>query len=312
MMKRADFLKLGTAGLAGAAMPPVSVSGTQQERIRPHRLQGMPLRKALMLGTFPNRGDYTLMEQFEMLRDAGFDGVEPGSGLNREEVLAAREATGLEIPSVVVSTHWSQPLSSSDPSVREAGVEGLKTALYDAHEYDAGCVLLVPGVVNAEVSYDQAYRRSRYEIEQVLPLAEELNVVIAIENVWNHFLLSPMEAARYVDEFHSPWVGWYFDIGNILNYGWAYHWIRILGDRIVMIHIKEYSRQLRDEEGLWRGFRANLTEGDNNWPEIMKALEETGYSGYAIAEPAYREPDVSDADWLREYVSGRMDRIFQM
>lgn len=273
---------------------------------------GWPLKKGYMLGTFPSRDEYSIMQQFRMLREAGFDGAEPESGLDRSEVLEAKEATGLEIPSVVVSTHWSQPLSSPEESVRAAGLEGLRTALHDAREYGAHCVLLVPAVVNAEISYDEAWERSQQEIRKAIPLAEELGIVIAIENVWNHFLMSPLEAARYVDEFESPHIGWYFDTGNIINYGWPAQWIRILGERITMIHIKEFSREKRNDEGLYRGFQVNLTEGDNDWADIMQALGEIGYGGYGIAEPAYREEDVAVDTWLREYIGGRMDKIFAM
>ena len=143
--------------------------------------------------------------------------------------------------------------------------------LRDGKRYGASSVLLVPAVVNKEVSYDDAYKRSQAEIRKAIPLAEELGVKIAIENVWNHFLLSPLEAARYVDEFNSPAVGWHFDVGNILNYGWPEQWIRILGPRIQKLHIKEFSRKKRDSQGLWKGFDVKLLEGDNNWPAVMKA-----------------------------------------
>lgn len=269
------------------------------------------LKKAYMLSTFPDRENYSVLEQFKMLKDAGFDGVEPPSGLDRADVLEAKAETGLEIPSVVVSTHWNSPLSSPDQSVRKTGLEGLETALYDADEFGASTILLVPGVVNSEVSYQDVYSRSQEQIRKMLPLAEDLEIVIAIENVWNHFLLSPMEAARYVDEFESPWVGWYFDIGNIINYGWPSHWIEVLGERIAMVHIKEFSRQKRDDEGLWNGFRVNYLEGDNDWPKIMQTLHEAGYGGgYGIAEPAYRPDNVSPEVFLSEYVSQRMDQIF--
>lgn len=266
-----------------------------------------------MLGTFPNREGYSLLEQFSMLRDAGFHGVEPNSGLDRNEVLEAKNATGLEIPSIVVATHWNDPLSSPDEQVRQKGVNGLITALEDADTYGAGCVLLVPGVVNESVSYDDAYRRSQDEIRKVIPLAEELGVTIAIENVWNQFLLSPLEAAGYVDEFESANVGWYMDVGNIMTYGFPQQWIRILGKRIAMVHIKEYSMQKRNEEGPWAGFRVNYLEGDSSWGEIMQALRDIGYSGeYGIAEPAYRDPDLNHEKWLQEFVSDRMDTIFNM
>jgi len=309
-MKRSDFLKLGYAGLAGTALGNLSAAPEVISKPKKILSTGGTLKKGYMLQTFPSRDNYTLLQQFEMLKEAGFDGVEPESGLNRSEVLSAKEETGLEIPSVVVSTHWSQPLSSPDASVREAGLEGVRTALHDAKEYGASLILLVPGVVNEEVSYDEAYRQSQEEIHKLIPLAEELDIIIGIENVWNQFLLSPLEAARYVDEFDSPHLKWYFDIGNIINFGYPEQWIRILGDRIAMIHIKEFSLDKRDNEGLRNGFRVNYLEGDNNWPEIMKALHEVGYSGYGIAEPPYRPEGVEAENWLTDYISGRMDEIF--
>ncbi len=312
-MKRKEFLRTSSAGLAVltlGSMFPTSASAQTQKNIQDTESW---LKKAYMLGTFPDRNEYSVMEQFQMLRDAGFHGVEPDSGMNRDEILEAKQETGLEIPSLVVSTHWTYPLSDPDPSTRRAGLDGLEIALEDAAEYGAKCILLVPGRVTEEVPYDLVYRRSQEEISKMVPMAEELGVTIAIENVWNQFLLSPMEAARYVDEFNSSNVGWYFDIGNIMNYGWPQHWIRILGKRISMIHIKEFSLEKRNQEGLWAGFQVNFLEGDNNWPEIMAALKDVGYEGgYGIAEPAYRDEDIPHDRWLKEYVSGRMDTIFAM
>lgn len=299
--------------MAGLTIPPFSMKPLTGNQTEYESIVELDLKKGYMLGTFPSRGDYTLFEQFQMLEMAGFHGAEPDSGLNRTEVLEAMDATGLEIPSVVVSTHWRQPLSSPDADVRKAGLEGLKTALQDAHEYGANCVLLVPGIVNENVSYDEAYFRSQEEIRKAIPMAEDLGVTIAVENVWNQFLLSPMEAARYVDEFESNAVGWYMDVGNIMTFGFPDQWIKILGKRIAMIHIKEYSMEMRNSEGPGAGFRVNYLEGDNNWPAIMQALREVGYEGgYGIAEPAFRDPSIPHLQWLQEYVSERMDRIFEM
>jgi hexulose-6-phosphate isomerase len=312
-MKRKDFLKLSSIGLAGLTMgglAPYRLATETQRFVTPSA--DLSLKKGFMLQTFPTRVWYTLFQQFHMLKRAGFQGVETESGLDRNEVLEAKEASGLEIPSVVVSTHWASPLTHPDPSVRQTGMDGVITALHDAKTFGASTILLVPGIVNAEVSYDTAYRRSQEQIRELLPLAEELGIVIAIENVWNGFLLSPLEAARYVDEFDSPYLKWYLDVGNLINYGYPEQWIRILGDRIAMVHIKEFSRQKRDDEGLWQGFRVNLMEGDNNWPGIMGALREIGYSGYAIAEQSYKEEDVVPETWLKEHVSERMDEILEM
>jgi hexulose-6-phosphate isomerase len=196
-------------------------------------------------------------------------------------------------------------LSHPDPKVREEGLEALKQTLRDAKRYGATSVLLVPAVVNEEVSYADAYNRSQEQIRKAVPLAEELGVKIAIENVWNQFLLSPMEAARYVDEFNSPAVGWHFDVGNIINYGWPEQWIQILGKRIQKLHIKEFSRKKRNEQGLWKGFDVALLEGDDNWPAVMKALDDIGYGGWGIAEQGGGDSQAGLQD-----LSDRLTRIF--
>ena len=158
-----------------------------------------------------------------------------------------------------------------------------------------------------DVSYAQAYERSVVEIKKAVPLAESLGVAIAIENVWNQFLLSPLEAVRYVDSFNSPFVRWHFDAGNVVNTGWPEQWVRTLGSRIVKIHVKEFSRKVRDEKGLRRGFEVDLFEGDSDWPAIMTALDEVNYSGWLITEQ-YRPPGMTDAAWL-SHLSGKLDDV---
>jgi hexulose-6-phosphate isomerase len=226
----------------------------------------------------------SVLEKFQAIKAAGLDAVEMSSHLNREEVLKAREATGVPILSVCGSQHWGKPLSDPDAKVRAEGLEALKVTLEDAKAYGASSVLLVPGVVNAKVSYQECWDRSTEQIRKALPLAQQLGVKIAIENVWNNFLLSPLEAARYVDSFESPWVGWHFDVGNIILYGWPEQWIRVLGPRIVKVHVKEFSRKKCDEQGRWKGFDVKLLEGDNNWPAVIKALRDVGYAGALITE----------------------------
>ncbi len=249
-------------------------------------------------------GDASTLDKFRLIQDLGFDGVEllSPNDLSRDEVLAARDETGLPIHGVVDSVHWDQPLSDPDPSVREEGVAGLREALADAEAYGASTVLLVPAVVNKQVPYDAAYERSQAAIRDVLPEAERRGVRIALENVWNHFLLSPMECARYIDEFDSPWIGAYFDIGNIANYGWPEQWIRILDERILKLDVKGYSRAVRDERGPWEGF-ADIGEGDIDWTAVTEALDDIGYDGWATAEVSG-----GDAERLRT-IAGQMDRV---
>lgn len=262
-----------------------------------------------MLGTLNSETakKLSLLEKFRLLREAGFAGVEVPSALDQREVLAARDATGLEIPSVVISTHWARPLSDANPSVRATGLEGLRQGLRDANVFGAKSVLLVPAVVTKEVGYAEAYQRSTAEISKALPLAESLGVTIAIENVWNRFLLSPLEAVAYVDSFKSPLVRWHFDVGNVVTQAWPEQWIRTLGSRIVQVHVKEFSRKLRDQKGPFVGFQVDLLEGDSDWPETMAAFDAVGYTGWIIAEQ-WRPPDLTDAAWLA-HLSGKLDQI---
>jgi hexulose-6-phosphate isomerase len=263
-----------------------------------------------MYATVPGNG--SVMDKFKMIRDAGFEGVEPMGSMDRDEVMKARDASGLKIPSVCVATHWAKPLSDPNPAARAAGLEGLKTALQDCKIYGGSSVLLVPGVVNKQISYADAYARSQAEIRKAIPLAEELGVKMAIENVWNHFLLSPLEAARYVDEFKSDAVGWHFDIGNVITYGWPEQWISVLGKRIQKLHIKEFSRTKSEKQGLWKGFEVEYLEGDNNWPAVMKALDEVGYHGWAIAEPPYHPPELTDNAAIVKNWSEKVGKILAL
>jgi hexulose-6-phosphate isomerase len=279
-MNRREFVQTGAAALALASLTPSALAAEQQALAA--AASGRNLKKGIMWGTVGVKG--SVLEKMKAIKEAGFDGTEMMSHMDQDEVLRARDETGLAIPSVCGRDHWGKPLSDPNPKVRAEGLDALKQTLRDAKRYGASSVLLVPGVVSKEVSYADAYTRSQAEIRKAVPLAEELGVKIAIENVWNHFLLSPLEAARYVDEFHSPAVGWHFDVGNILNYGWPEQWIRILGLRIQKLHIKEFSRKKRDNEGLWKGFDVQLLEGDNDWPAVMKAVDDIGYHGWAITE----------------------------
>jgi hexulose-6-phosphate isomerase len=160
----------------------------------------------------------------------------------------------------------------------------LKLTIEDASAYGADTVLIVPGRVNETVSYDECWNRSSGELKKIIPLAEKLKVKVAVENVWNNFLLSPMEAVSYIDQFKSDLIGFYFDCGNILAYGWPEQWIRILGNRIAKIHIKEYSRKIADKQGKSAGFGVALLEGDVNWSSVMKALDNIGYNGWTTVE----------------------------
>ncbi len=294
-MNRRSFLLASAAASAVAVLP----AALSQDPPKPKRR----IRKGIMWGTVGVKG--STLEKMHAVKAAGYEGVEPMGGMDQDDVLRGLEASGLKAGSVCCHTHWAKPLSDPNPAVRATGLEGLRQSLKDAKRYGAPAVLLVPAVVNESVAYDVAYQRSQDEIRKVLPLAEDLGVRIAIENVWNNFLLSPMEAARYIDEFQSPYVGWHFDCGNIIHYGWAEQWIRILNKRIATLHIKEYSRKKSDKQGKWAGFDAEFLTGDNNWPAIMKALDDIGYHGWGIAE----QGGAGSPEGLQK-LSSEMDRIF--
>lgn len=266
-MRRRQFLLQAAAG-------GMAVFGLSGYWFAPKRLV---LKKSLKYSMIS--AGQSIAEKFDLARKAGFDGIEPDSRLNWQEVAAACRETRLAVPGLVCWEHWHSPLSHPEQAVRQKCADAMREALEACRLLGGTTVLLVPAVVNSQVSYEEAYRRSQEEIRKLVPLAERLKVSIAIENVWNNFLLSPLEAARYVDEINSPQVGWYFDVGNIVRYGFPEQWIRILGKRILKIDVKEYSRKMAEEQGIWKGFEAELLTGDCNWALVKAALSEVGYAG---------------------------------
>jgi hexulose-6-phosphate isomerase len=285
-MKRREFAeKTVLSAVALSSLPYLGVSQTAGVAARSNK-------KGIMWGNIGY--GKTILEKFQAAKVAGFEGVEVVSHLNREEVLKAKEITGLTVPSVYGYGKYS--LTDPDEKVRALAVEALKVTLEDAEKYGADTILLVPGRVNETVSYDACWERSVSGIKMALPYAEKLGITIAIENVWNNFLLSPLEAARYIDQFNSPFVRAYFDCGNVLVIGWPEQWIHILGKRIARILIKEFSRKIADKQGKWAGFGVALQEGDNNWPVIINALDEIGYKSWATIE----QPGGDNPEGLKE------------
>jgi len=296
-----------SAVVAGAAQPEAAKAATQEAPKKPART----LRKAVMIGMV-NEGA-TLVEKFRILKDCGFDGAEMDSPSNIkiEEILEAQAKTGIKAHGVVDSMHWHYHLNSPEAKIRELGVDALKQALRDAKAMGAGSVLLVPGVVNAKQSYDDAWKLSMEGIRAALPVAAECGVRISVENVWNNFLLSPLEAARYIDELNHPMAAWHFDIGNVINTGFPDQWIRVLGKRISRLHIKDFSRKKRDDQGLWKGFDVELGDGDAGWASVMKALDEVGYSTHP--EGNWATAEVRGGDHVRlMQVGAQMDKLFAM
>lgn len=276
MFSRRDLF----AGAALAAAACSSKPGSAQS--------GAKITRAILISMLPK--DLPYEEQFKMALELGFVEMEARTvddDAEAQRIKDAADQAGLRIHSVMNMAHWANPLSSPDPAVVDASVEGMTASLRQAKLYGADTVLLVPALVQADTTYGQAWERSQEVIrERILPIAEQHDVIVAIEEVWNRFLLTARDFAQYVDEFNHPLVKAYFDVGNVVHYGVPQHWIRELGDRIVKLHLKEYSRKtgfvnLGDvEEG-----GGLVDEGAGvDWPEVRKALDEIGYGGAATVE----------------------------
>lgn len=293
-MQRRTFLQLAAGAAAAATLAPVPAA-TPAKRA---------FRKAIMYSTIGVKG--SVLEKLRAMKEAGFEGVEPLGAMNRDEVIAALRETGLQAASVCCHIHWVKPLSAPDAATRQLGFDGLIHSLQDAKAYGAGSVLLVPGVARNGVTYQECWDRSIAEIHRAIPVARDLGVKIAIENVGNDFILQPKQAVDYLDAINSEWVGWHFDIGNAGRHGPAEDWIKALGKRVVRIHIKDYSAK-PPEPGAKSSARPKLLDGDTNWPAVMRALDGAGYRGWAITEqPGNQTATVAEA----RDMTARMDRIF--
>jgi len=290
---RRDFLKITVAGAAalgslpaGLAKPSAQSSGK------------LSLDKGLVYSMLPE--NLSVADRFKLARDTGFKVVQAPTTPDQreaEELKKAADAAGVRIDSVMNMAHWKYPLSSSDPAVVQKSMDGMRTSLHNAKLWGSDAVLLVPAVVNPQTSYHEAWVRSQKQIRELIPLAAELKVVIAIEEVWNKFLLSPLEMARYIDEFRSPWVKAWFDVGNVVFYGYPQDWIHTLGKRIVKVHLKDFKVDHSCFE--W----VDLGDGEVMWPAVRQALLATGYSGSVICELK-----TGDEAYLRD-LSGRIDRL---
>lgn len=259
--------------------------------------EGKPkLRKAVLISMLPK--DLNYADKFALALECGFEAIEAQTVTDpkeAEEIRAAATKTGIRIHSVMNMGHWDWPLSSADPSVVAKSLERMEVSMRNASLWGADTVLLVPAVVNPETPIPTAWQRSVPQIKKLIPLARQLKVVIGIEEVWNKFLLTPYDHAKYVDEFRSPWIRAYFDVGNIVMYGYPQEWIRHLGNRIVRFHLKDFDTRTRQF--------VNLGDGSIDWKEVRKAIGEIGYSGYLTVELSG-----GDKAYLRD-VSKRVDKL---
>jgi L-ribulose-5-phosphate 3-epimerase len=297
-VSRRDFLAASAAAVSAVALAPALASAASDGKTTPR------LHKALKFSMVRRTG--SLSDTFKMVKECGFEGIDIDRHLEPDEVTQAKTESGLVVHGVVGYEHWHKPLSDPSAAIRQAGRESFIGTLRDCKAYGGTTALLVPGRVTKQVFYADAYKRSQDEVRKLVPVAEELGIVICIENVWNDMLITPLEMARYIDEINSPWVGSYYDVGNSVRFGWPEHWIAVLGKRIKKIDIKEFSRKLMNTKGPGAGFNLKIGEpgGDCDWPSVLAALDAIGYHGWASAEvPGGGVDELKD-------ISQRMDRIF--
>lgn len=287
------------------------------------------MKKAINEWAFP--GEMSMAEMLAMARATGFHGLEvalaeeepggmfqggrltvEGYATQAPAIRELAEAQGLEIAAVAVGVGWKYSLTADDPAERARALEITEGALEAASLMGAGAILVIPGIVDATfaprprpVPYDVCYQRTVEAVETLLPRAEHWGVQLGLEPVWNMFLLSPLEWVGLIDRFDSAWVKVYFDVANVLRTGYPEQWIRILGDRICRIHMKDFKRSVDTLDGF-----CHLLEGDVNFPEVMAALRETGYDGWLTAE--IMPPLAVAPDYLLQITSQAMDRILGM
>lgn len=252
------------------------------------------MKKGINLGAVPGR--FSLDEAFAMLNKAGFDGVELNMEAEKRkdgklslhcncteselaEIKELAKRHNLKITSFVTGLLWGLPLTSSDASVRENGMIAIKKMLDYAEYFGSDTVLVVPGYVSSDISYDEAYENALTALKELKPYAEAKKVAIGVENVWNKFLLSPLEMRDFIDKIDSPYVGAYFDIGNVVVNGYPEQWIKILGTRIKKLHAKGFKTSVGNITGF-----VNLLEGDIDWKKVMEAIKQVGYDDFITAE----------------------------
>ncbi len=253
------------------------------------------MKKSISIWSFPS--DMKIIDCMKIAKDAGFEGIELAlnetgeMGLNssEEEVLKYKNAAsqiGIKISSLATGLYWSYPLTSNNKDTREKAKNIVKKQLNNAAILGVDTILVIPGAVGVDfipgfevVDYDIAYNRSLEEIKELAYYAESKKVSIGLENVWNKFLLSPLEMRDFIDKINSPFVGAYFDVGNVIYSGYPEHWIKILGNRIKKVHFKDYRRDV----GNLFGF-VDLLSGDVNYPAVVKELQNIGYDSFVTAE----------------------------
>ncbi len=267
-INRRDFLKVAGAAAGLAALSPAINAGAEET------LKG---KIKTAVGYDMIRIDGSPTDKLSLVKSLGIAGVELSinAKVDRDELRKASDATGVAVHGIVHG--WS--------------LDKIPESIDIAKKLGANTVLIAVPQVKEDFAYDEAYTKSQAVYREVIPYAEKQQVYLLLETVWNNFLLSPLEMARYIDEMNSPWFQAYFDIGNMVKYGWSEQWIKILGKRIKKVHLKDYSRKIAETQGPWKGFDVEIGEGSNDWAAIRRELINIDYQGWATAEVGGRDKD---------------------
>jgi L-ribulose-5-phosphate 3-epimerase len=300
-VNRREFVQLSLAGVAcGSILGSNRIVRAAEPPIR--------LKKAVKLSMVKAEG--STLDKFQLIKDCGFEGCEFDSpnrqGIDAVDAAMASRKTGVRIHGVIDSKHWDERFSSPHPATRAAAVETLKGAIRDCKTVGGSTVLVVPASLRkdkegkSDGSYEEAWDRSIAEISKAIPDAKAAGVKIAIETVWNEFITTPQQFVDYIDAFKDPTVGGYFDISNMLKYGVSSaEWIRKTGKRLLKVDCKGWSKE--------KGFGEIGLTGDENWPEVLKALKEVNYPGEFLTA----EVKGGGKERLEE-VSRQMDEVLQL
>ncbi len=277
------------------------------------------MKKSINIWSFVGK---TNREAMKLAKEAGFEGIELALGAEGEitmtstdeellSIKAYAEELGLALPSLSCGLCWDNSLSSDDPEVRQKAFDVIVRQIHCAKVLGCETILIIPGTVYvcfAEhlgvIPYDVAYDRALEAVKKLAPIAEEAGVQLALENVWNDFLLSPLEFRDFIDKVGSPNVGIYLDTGNMRITGYPEHWIKIMGKRIFKVHFKDYRVCPGGIDAM-----VDLLAGDVNWPTVMDAFKAVGYDGWAAGEmiPQYKYA----SDQIIYNTSASMDRILK-
>ncbi|RLE67493.1 MAG: sugar phosphate isomerase/epimerase [Thermoprotei archaeon] len=261
---------------------------------------------------FTYSGVPALDEAVRIAKDLGYEGVEvvfddgPLAPQRIDRELRRRILeVGVEVPSVATGVFWKYNLGSPDSYERERAIEYAKMGLDLARDLDARVLLVVPGVAKPEIPYEELYERSRDSLKELAKYAEDLGVIIGVENVWNKFLYSPLEFRNFLDDVGSDYVKAYFDVGNVVALGYHEHWTRLLKGRIAMVHVKDFDIEV----GSIRGFR-HIGRGSIEWGKVVRLLREADYDDFLIVEcPPEFYPELEKPRYPEDGIRAAKDNL---